>query len=535
MSKKEIRHLPAALEVKTAGKEEGVQTISGHILYDTESALMRDFWGDEFKEILAPGCFDESLQTRDVVALWSHEPAQVLANTKSKTLRLGSNETQLSFEMDLPNTQAARDAAESIKRGDVDGVSFGMVVIGDHWKNEDGVYIRTILQADLYEISPVAFPAFPANEVSCRSLENYKKELESVNREKETRETLEEKITRIEKELESLDKPEERSVPAVAITKADTKQEQRATFNHYLRTGELRSDADPIMVSGSGGALAPEDFAKEIIDGLNDEVVMRSLARILPAISGKSAAYPRRTGGGSAAMVEEGDLIVPHDLEFDQVVLTPKKAAAIVEVSNELLADAGVDIAGYLSQHFIDEIGELLEGQYWNGNAAGANLQGILTAEDDQGDPLIARVPTEGTTVDVEDVLALWASLPAKYRKDATFVCNSAMEAILRTLQDGNGQYLMVHNLTEGLGATLLGRPLVIAEEFPGDLDAGDDALMVGDFSRAVYIADKAGIDIQRNDAAGFYSDITAFRAIMRTDIALALPEALKVLSIKDS
>lgn len=509
--------MPAALEVKTAGKEEGGQTISGHILYDTESALMRDMWGDEFKEILAPGCFDESLQTRDVVALWCHSPAQVLANTKSKTLRLENSEERLGFELDLPGTQAGNDALESIKRGDVDGVSFGMVVNDDKWSRVevDGrdVYKRTILEAELYEISPVAFPAYPTNEVSCRSLENYKKELENMTKETKPREekqgTLEEKMARIEKEMESLDKPEERAVPAVAITKADNQQEQRANFNHYLRTGELR---DAIMVSNTGGALAPVDFAKEIVDGLNSEVVMRQLARILPAISGKSAAYPRRTGGGGAAMVEEGDPIVPYDLEFDQVVLTPKKAAAIVEVSNELLADAGVDIAGYLSQHFIDEIGELLEGQYWNGNAAGANLQGILTAKVG-AKPAIGRIPTKGAMVDVEDVLALWAALPAKYRKDATFVCNSAAEAILRTLKDENGQYLMVHNLTEGLGATLLGRPLVIAEEFPGDLKPGDDALMVGDFRRAVYIADKAGIDIQRNDSAGFYSDTTAFRA----------------------
>ena len=39
-----------------------------------------------------------------------------------------------------------------------------------------------------------------------------------------------------------------------------------------------------------------------------------------------------------------------------------------MEVSNELLQDEGVDLAGYLAQHFTDEIGELLEGQYWLGD-----------------------------------------------------------------------------------------------------------------------------------------------------------------------
>ena len=541
-SNKEIRVLPIRLEARAAEGDEGKRTIAGSILYNQESHTLRDWWGDQFVEELAAGCFDDSLKTRGVVGLWSHDMAQVLGNTKAGTLRLVSNEASLNFDLDLPNTQAGNDAWESIQRQDVDGVSFGMIVLKDKWSKQDDIYKRTILDAELYEISPVAFAAYPANEISCRSLEKFKEELrmaKEVENKETKKESLEEIIKRIEKELEGVDnKPEDvRSIPAAAINTNDNKLARRAAFNHYLRTGERRDGTpdpvDPMMVSGNGGMVAPDDFAQEIIDGLNDDVVMRQLARILPAISGKSAIYPRRTGGSGAAMVGEGEPIVPYDLTFDQVILTPKKAAAIIEVSNELLADAGIDLAGYLAQHFRDEIAELLEDQYLNGDAADANLQGILTAEDGEENPLIERVPTDDTTVTVDDVLTLWGSLPAKYRKNAAFVCNSTMETVLRGLQDGNGQYLMVRDLTSAMGNTLLGRPLVITDAFPGDLTAGDDALMVGDFSKAIYIADKQGIDIQRNDAMGFNKDTTAFRAIFRTDVALALPEALKVLTIK--
>lgn len=348
----------------------------------------------------------------------------------------------------------------------------------------------------------------------------------------------EEKMVEIRATSEMIERMEAQAtpgVPSVAIpTGGDV--EARAAFNHYLRTGELR--AMQVSSATTGAAIAPVDFAKEIIDGLNDDVVMRQLARILPPISGKSAAYPRRTGGSGAAMTPEGAPIVPYDLTFDQVVLTPKKAAALVEVSNELLQDEGVDLAGYLAQHFRDEIGELLEGQYLNGDATDANLQGILTADDGAlVDPalLIERTPSIAAAIATADILALWGALPAKYRKNATFVCNSAMETVLRGLTDGDGRYMMVSDLTSGVGNTLLGRPLVITDEFPGTLGAGTDALMVGDFQKAVYIADKASIDIQRNDAIGFNKDTTAFRAIFRTDIALVLPEAIKILSVKAS
>jgi len=347
----------------------------------------------------------------------------------------------------------------------------------------------------------------------------------------------EEKMVEIRATSEMIERMEAQAnpgVPSVAIT-TGTDLEARAAFNHYLRTGELRAMA--VSSATKGAALAPVDFAKEIIDGLTADVVMRQLARILPPISGKSAAYPRRTGGSGAAMSLEGAPIVPYDLTFDQVVLTPKKAAALVEVSNELLQDEGVDLAGYLAQHFIDEIGELLEGQYLTGDATDANLQGILTADDGEVVPtlLIERLPSTAAAIATADILALWGKLPAKYRKNATFVCNSAMETVLRGLTDGDGRYMMVSDLTSGVGNTLLGRPLVIADEFPGTLEAGTDALMVGDFQKAVYIADKASIDIQRNDSAGFYKDTTEFRAIFRTDIALVLPEAIKILSVKSN
>lgn len=134
---KEIRALPVKIEVRQSGEEEEKRTISGSIKYNTESAEMRDWWGDTFVEEIAAGAFDESLKTRGVVGLWSHDTAKVLGSTKSGTLRLESTEKELRFELDLPNTTVGNDAWEMIKRGDVDGVSFGMRVTKDKWSQVD--------------------------------------------------------------------------------------------------------------------------------------------------------------------------------------------------------------------------------------------------------------------------------------------------------------------------------------------------------------------------------------------------------------
>lgn len=178
MPEKEIRTLPVTLEIREADGENSKRTITGSIKYNTESAEMRDFWDDVFVEEIDKEAFKDSLASRNVVALWSHDTSQVLGNTKSGTLRLTNMETELRFELDIPNTSAGNDAWELIKRGDVDGVSFGMRVLKSKWSSEKRgerrIYKRQILNAELYEISPVAFPAYPANQVSARGLEEFK-------------------------------------------------------------------------------------------------------------------------------------------------------------------------------------------------------------------------------------------------------------------------------------------------------------------------------------------------------------------------
>lgn len=199
---KETRALPVALEIRS-DEESGKRTITGSIKYDTDSGEMRDWYGDIFVEQISSGAFADSIKNRGVVGLWSHDTSQVLGNTKSGTVRLNDGVTELKFEMDIPDTTVGNDAWILIQRGDVDGVSFGMKVTKDKWSSEerdDGtkVYKRSILNAELFEISPVAFPAYPSNdvtaEVTARSLDDFKAE--------EAREAIRKEIELLEMELD---------------------------------------------------------------------------------------------------------------------------------------------------------------------------------------------------------------------------------------------------------------------------------------------------------------------------------------------
>ena len=118
-----------------------------------------------FTETIQPGAFLDSLKSRnDIKLLWNHDTGIVLGSTRAGTLRLAENERGLFVEADLPDTQAGRDAAVSIKRGDVTGFSFGfrVPVNGDEWPSASE---RILKRVNLHEVSVgVAFPAYLATD-----------------------------------------------------------------------------------------------------------------------------------------------------------------------------------------------------------------------------------------------------------------------------------------------------------------------------------------------------------------------------------
>lgn len=173
----EKRELPQST-IELRETEDGQRTITGYaVKWEMKSHTMG--WFTRFREQFKKGAFTESLNKEDQRALWSHDTSKVLGRTKNGTLRLYEDDIGLRFELDLPNTTLGNDAYETIKRGDVDGVSFGFRMLKQEWDEADpDNVVRTITQADLFEISPVGFPAYPDSQVSARSEDPYKAYLE---------------------------------------------------------------------------------------------------------------------------------------------------------------------------------------------------------------------------------------------------------------------------------------------------------------------------------------------------------------------
>lgn len=116
-----------------------------------------------FTERIAPGAFNRSIRSRnDIKMLWNHDTGQILGSTRANTLTVEEDAKGLRVTAQLPNTTTGRDAAELLRRGDIDSMSFGFTVPkgGDEW-NADGSE-RTLKSVRLHEVSLVAYPAYPS-------------------------------------------------------------------------------------------------------------------------------------------------------------------------------------------------------------------------------------------------------------------------------------------------------------------------------------------------------------------------------------
>lgn len=122
-----------------------------------------------FRERILPGAFKNSLQN-DVRALVGHDSKQILGRTKSKTLTLKEDQKGLYVEIQPPDTQLGHDTVESIKRGDLDQMSFGFYPVTDREVIENEEKVRELIEVDLFDVSVVAFPAYKQTSAFVRSL-----------------------------------------------------------------------------------------------------------------------------------------------------------------------------------------------------------------------------------------------------------------------------------------------------------------------------------------------------------------------------
>jgi len=163
---------------------------AGHAaVYNMRTAIGNPLtWG--WKEEVAPGTFDKSLAEFDQRFLVDHDTSMIVARKSAGDLRLSSDVTGVAVDADLDVLVSyIADFARNVEMRRITGMSIGFQVVRDEWTCEtvettDGdsaeIDVRRIVEAKLFEVSGVTFPAYEETDAGLRSASVQVRELRGL-------------------------------------------------------------------------------------------------------------------------------------------------------------------------------------------------------------------------------------------------------------------------------------------------------------------------------------------------------------------
>ncbi len=322
-------------------------------------------------------------------------------------------------------------------------------------------------------------------------------------------------------------KPEAAMPTATKPTGRNSDEYKKAFWNQMRgRVTQEVYNALQVGTLSEGGYTVPDEFDRQLIDGLQDENIMRGLVHIIRTGSGEHK-IPIVASHGTGSWVEEEQQIPESDDAFSQVTLTAHKFATMIRISRELLNDSAFDLAAYIAHEFVRRAGAAEEQAILTGDGSHKPI-GLLHAT--MG-AQVGVTTASATAITADELIDLQHSLKSGYRRKAAFIMNDATIKAVRKLKDGQGQYIWQPSIRDGVPDMLLNTRIYMSNYMPLP-EAGHKIILYGDYSY-YWLADRAGRTLQRLNELYAMTDQIGFKLTERLDGRLILPEAVKGLQMK--
>jgi HK97 family phage major capsid protein len=329
----------------------------------------------------------------------------------------------------------------------------------------------------------------------------------------------EEKLARIDAALDESRRRMDRVVldrsrPALGQDEARDPlvHEHKAAFASYIRSGEvggLKRLEGKALSAGSGpdgGYLAPSTVEGEILRRLAAVSPIRALATVRTISSGTYKKAFSTTGPASGWVAEAAARPQTGSPTLAELSFPAMELYAMPAATQTLLDDAIVNIDQWIAEEVESAFAEQEGAAFVNGDGVD-KPKGFLAyptvadASWSWGNIGVLNTGVAGAFAasNPGDVLVdLVYALKAGYRQNASFVMNRKTQGVIRKFKDANGNYLWQPPASAGAPATLLGFPLVEAEDMP---NLANNAISVafGDFRRGYLVVDRAGVRILRD------------------------------------
>ncbi len=304
-------------------------------------------------------------------------------------------------------------------------------------------------------------------------------------------------------------------------------------FAHFLRTG---FDAAPETIRKAltvgadeltGYVLAPEEVSGEFIRNLVEFSPVRALADVRTANS-HTVVMPKRLSVTNAKWKGEAVASEASEPSFGEMEIGIKELTTHVDLSNWLIEDASADVVGEVSLALAEDFGAK-EGKAFVGVSDAAAPSGFMNEA-----TVANTLNGHATNLSADQLIKLMYALPGIYRTRGTWVMNGSTLATIRTLKDGNGNYLWQPSYQAGQPETILGRPVVELIDMP-DIGANAFPIMFGDFKAGYRIYDRVAFGVKTNPYLLATEGQVRFHARRRVGAGVVRPDAFRKLKMATS
>lgn len=333
-----------------------------------------------------------------------------------------------------------------------------------------------------------------------------------------------------------------------AIEKGDKKQYTKA-FEAYLckrgGPGSLGPTDYKTLTEGTdsaGGFVVPPDFQAMIIKKTMTRVAVRANA-FISTTSRDSQQWPKInystddnfTSGIRLTWTGEAPATATTHRVTDPVVgmytVPVHTAMASIPLSNDLLEDQAVDVAGISSDLFAEAFSLGEDNVFINGTGAGQPM-GLIMEIDGNGPA--SQAGTGSNTFTGDDLIKLFYKVPVQYRAQGKWLMNSPAMQVAELLKDSQGRYLVTSILQASLATTqidvLKGKPIVIDEFMPA-VTTNNFPVVYGDLS-GYMVLDRVGLSIQKLQEVYAELNVTLLLGRKRVGGYCIRPWQLKALKI---
>lgn len=273
-----------------------------------------------------------------------------------------------------------------------------------------------------------------------------------------------------------------------------------------------------------GGYLVPEEFKAEILRLAPVYGVIRQNSRMIPMAYDIINIPAAGATNQSAIWTNEAAQILQTNPNFDQVTLTIKKLAAIPKVTNELLADANVEVIRYLAELIAEAFAKEEDNQGFLG--IGSPFIGVAEST---GSPARAVCAATINSLSYPDLIAVTGDIYANAISGAKFYLHRSVIAMIKAITTTTGAPLFPAGMND-----IFGFPLVSCEALRSvsTMGASDGTCfgVFGDLRRGYAMGERGSITMAMSTEATvdsdnlFEKDMVALRAIERVAMGVLLP-----------